>query len=168
MPHFRRPPPYAIALLCCSVLVICRIMGLFTAAPQNSAVEHRVVTVAYVYDGDTIETSQGERVRLLGIDAPEVAHHDVAAEFFGEESTSWLRRRIGQQAVLLKPGPEPTDRYGRTLAWVFDRDGRFVNQELLRTGNAVLLDHFGLPAEYEPQLRAAESAAKSEKRGVWQ
>lgn len=167
MPHFRRPPPYVIAILGFAVLLVCRVMGLFTTTPKGPVPVQRTVSVAYVHDGDTFQTSTGERVRLLGIDAPEVAHHNVQAEFFGEESTRWLRDRIGGQVVTLKPGPEPVDRYGRTLAWVFDRHGRFVNEELLRTGNAVLLDHFGLPAEYESPLRAAEASAKSEKRGLW-
>lgn len=168
MQYFRHPPPVVIAILCCVILAACRFYGLFTTTPQQTVAADRIVTVAYVLDGDTFETSTGERIRLLGIDAPEVAHHNVKGEFFGKESTDWLRDRIGQQMVTLKPGPTQTDRYGRTLAWVFDREDRFINEELLRTGNAELLDHFGLPAKYESQLRAAEAAAKKENRGLWQ
>jgi micrococcal nuclease len=168
MAHIRRPRPYVIAFFCCLILIACRVFGVFTTTASDSVPQDRIVVVAYVFDGDTIETSDGERVRLLGIDAPEIAHHEVQGEFFGEESTAWLRQRIGDQSVTLKFGLEPTDRYGRTLAWVFDSEGRLINEELLQTGNAVLLDRFGLPPEFDSLLRVAQTEAKTEKRGLWQ
>ncbi len=167
MSGIRRIKPYVFALVCCAALVACRAFGIFSNSPVQVTAQDREVLVTWVIDGDTFETSNGERVRLLGIDAPEVSHHDVAGEPFGEESAAWLRRRIADTNVTLRFGPELTDHYGRTLAWIYSDDNVLINQEALQTGHAELLDRFGLPENLEPQLRAAEHAAKSKKIGLW-
>ena len=125
------------------------------------------VLVARVYDGDTFETSTGQRVRLLGIDAPEVAHQDSPGEPYGDESGAWLTAQVLRQTVTLEEGVEPIDRYGRTLAWVYQKDGTLVNERALEAGQAKLLGRFGLPQHLEPQLRRAESEAKSQRLGLW-
>ena len=130
--------------------------------------EVRVVTVHRVLDGDTIDCTDGTRVRLLGIDAPEVAHGDKPGEPGGVESADWLRKRIEGTTVTLAIGDEPVDRYGRTLAWIYDVDNRLINEELLAVGHAKLVTAFGLPAELEPALRRASAEARVHKRGMWQ
>lgn len=127
----------------------------------------RQVNVAYVLDGDTFEASDGERVRLLGIDAPEIAHHDTPGEPYGQEAKAALQKLIGGESVLLQFGQEETDRYGRTLAWVYNQNGRLVNLQLLQSGHAKLLASFGLPLQLEPQLREAEANARIQGRGLW-
>lgn len=168
MLSIRRIKPYTFVFLCFVALVVCRVLGVFSNQPVRETLKDREVLVTYVVDGDTIEATDGERIRLLGIDAPEVAHHEVAGEPFGEESTLWLRHRIDGKTVTLRFGPELTDRYGRTLAWIYaGPDAVLINEEALRTGNAVLLDRFGLPIELESRLRAAAAEAKSNKLGLW-
>lgn len=171
MLRFRRVPPYVYALLSCAVLIVLRVFGIFSNTPVGASAEERQVRVTYILDGDTVETAHGERIRLLGIDAPEVAHHDVKGDPYGKESAGWLSHRLLNKTVNLAFGPELTDRYGRTLAWIYEHsDGGvpvLINEAALRTGNAALLDRFGLPKELEPQLRAAEAEAKSNKLGIW-
>lgn len=125
------------------------------------------VLVRYVYDGDTFETSTGVRVRLLGIDSPEVARDESPAEFYADESTIWLRQLVEGKRVIMEEGVEAYDRYGRTLAWIWLDDGRLVSELALQTGNAELLDRFGLPLHLESRLRQAEQSARDARLGMW-
>ena len=165
MRKIRRPTPAMIAV---TVMMLLLLMRFLSDTPATSTREQRNVRVAIVYDGDTFETDTGERVRFRGVDAPEVAHHDQQLEHYGNESTAWLTQLIGGKVVRLAIElDQPEDRYGRTLAWVYLADGTMVNEALLRTGNAKLLDRFGLPPEFEAQLREAAGAAKSNQLGLW-
>ena len=163
--QIRYPTPAATA-----VAVIC-VLLIFRAAPEQSSVELRAdrysVVVQRVYDGDNFETAKGQKIRLLGIDAPEVAHFDQAAEPYGDQSSEWLSSRILHRTVFIEEGITPLDRYGRTLAWVYLDDESLVNELLLNTGNARLLTRFGLPVNLEPRLRAAEGIARDGRLGLW-
>ena len=165
--RFRRTSPAMNA-----VLIILAVLGvrMILNDPRANRAEwtENQVEVAKVFDGDTFACTDGRRVRLLGVDAPEVSHPDQTAEPFSTESTEWLRQRIEHQKVRLRIGRRALDRYQRTLAWVYDREGQLVNQELLRAGAARLLPDYGLPIELEPDLRAAEAEARAASRGLWQ
>jgi micrococcal nuclease len=133
---------------------------------SETAGNRETQTVSYVIDGDTFELADGRRVRMLGIDAPEAGYHDKPVEYYGPESTEWLRDRIERRAVGLEITGR--DNYGRALAWVYESDGVLVNRESLSGGYSRLLDTFGLPLRLEPELRQAESEARILKKGVWQ
>lgn len=167
MPHLRRPTPGMMALCIIIILAAFRLTGSTQVQNASGTNERRTVTVQTVLDGDTFVTTTGERVRLLGIDAPEVAHHDTVLEPFGTESTEWLTERILNTDVQLHIGIEGADRYGRTLAWVYTADGAFINQEALSGGYAELLDRFGLPLQLEASLRQAAAEAQVAGRGLW-
>lgn len=129
-----------------------------TSSPATPALSVRSVT-----DGDTLVVSDGRRVRLAQVDAPETS------ECFGSEATEALRRMAGGQAVTLRRpsnGPE-RDRYGRTLAEVLVA-GRSVNEALVAEGAAEWYEAF---AREDPdlarRLRAAEDAAREAGRGLW-
>ena len=168
MTRIRRLTPCMTAIVCGGVLIACRVFGVYSALGLNPFDGERQVTVDRVIDGDTFKTITGERVRLLGIDAPEVAHHGEPGEDFGDESAAWLRQQIEHQTVTLRFGPEPTDQYDRTLAWVYSTDGTHINARSLRSGHAVLLDRFGLSPDVEPELRSAAAEARLRRSGLWQ
>ena len=165
MLKLRRPTPAMLALLVMSLLFALRF---FRPPPTSELLNYRNVHVKVVYDGDTFETESGERVRFRGIDAPEVAHHDQKLEHFGNESTEWLKQLIdGKVVTLAIETAQQTDRYGRTLAWVYLSDGTLVNEASLRTGNSKLMDRFGLLPSLDRQLRQAAADAKENRRGLW-
>lgn len=129
---------------------------------------HReTATVKRVLDGDTIDLTDGRRVRMLGIDAPEVAHEGQPAQPYSSEAAEWLKSRIEGASVSLRIDSAKKDRYGRVLAWVYDEHGKLLNEEMLADGLVRLLPDFGLPADLEPQLRQAESEARILKKGIW-
>jgi micrococcal nuclease len=85
-------------------------------------------------DGDTLWLSGVGKVRLIGVDTPEVYGK---AECFGREASAFVRRLLPLGArVEYTLGVERRDRYGRALAYVYTADGRFVNLLLVRRGYA--------------------------------
>ena len=166
MRSYRRPTPAQVVFVLFAILVTWRIASTNRNNSAPSA-DSEIVTISRVLDGDTVDCSDGRRVRLLGIDAPELSHEGRAAERYADELTEWLDARISGKQVRLEFGPERTDRYGRTLAWIYDSENRLVNRELLAAGAAKLLANFGLPLELEPSLRAAEAEARIARRGLW-
>jgi micrococcal nuclease len=112
------------------------------AAPATGNLPSGVdVVVRKVVDGDTLEVSGGERVRLIGIDTPETKDPNRPVGCFGKEASRFTATVVPPgTAVRLVGDAEQRDRYGRLLAYVYRRaDGLFVNAELLRGGYAQLL-----------------------------
>lgn len=135
---------------------------LFRPAPQP---ESGLRTVVRVVDGDTLLLDGDERVRLIGIDTPESVDPRRAVERFGKEASAFTRRMAEGKRVRLAFDQERTDRYGRTLAYVFLEDGTFLNAELIRQGFAHAYTRF--PFHYSEQFRAYEREAREQRRGLW-
>lgn len=100
-------------------------------AVANFLDESKTVNVERVIDGDTVVTSAGEHVRLLGINAPETSSHEP----FSLEAKSYLESLVLNKSVRLEFTNERTDKYGRTLAYLF-LGLENVNVELVRNGFA--------------------------------
>ncbi len=165
-PQRRSPTPGTLAFIVFIVLAMLRML-VFRPESGLDPDSKQLVTVIKVIDGDTIELTDGRTIRLLGIDAPEAGFFGKVAELWSSESTQWLRSQIDGKQIRLRIDSEERDRYQRTLAWVYTRDGEFINERLLSEGHAKLLADYGLPLDLEPRLRAAESKARIEKRGLW-
>jgi micrococcal nuclease len=114
-----------------------------------------------VIDGDTIELLNGERVRYIGMDTPEMR----PVEEYAEAATEANRELVEQEMVRLVTDVEERDRYGRLLAYVYV-DGTFVNAELVRRGLAQV-------ATYPPNVKHQELFLKLQRearaagRGLW-
>lgn len=152
--------------------------------PAGSCAPERVEWVSCVLDGDTFDIDacgDAERFRMLGIDAPEVAHPDSEAECFSAEATQELARLINNNRVLLTFDQDCFGVFGRTLAYVWvQSDGSeppetgpndqsiLLNEHLLEEGFARLFDEdFGTPLRLEDQLAAAQARAQSRGLGLW-
>ncbi len=119
----------------------------------------RWVTVKSVTDGDTFKTSKGEKIRLLGINTPETRHDTSAAQPFGNKAKQALQDLIGHKQVRLTFDKEKKDRYGRTLAHVYLRDGLWVNAELVQRGLAHVYT-------FVPNIKAAGKLTRLEKYAI--
>jgi micrococcal nuclease len=124
------------------------------------------VHVAYVYDGDTLRTDDGEKVRLLGINAPEVAHGDEPGQPLGEEAGKRLRELVLGREVRLQTDEVHHDVYGRLLAHVYLRDGTWIDGLLVKEGLAHV---YTFPPNFlhTAQLLADEDEARAHHRGIW-
>lgn len=123
--------------------------------------------VKYVIDGDTCILMNEQRVRLLGVDTPEIKNveYQRLGEFFGEQAKSYLKQLIEGKEVRLVDGPEPFDKYGRRLAYIY-LDDLLVNRELVRLGYAEAIRRF--PYDKKDEFLALEAIARHEKLGMWQ
>ncbi|BBO67017.1 nuclease [Desulfosarcina alkanivorans] len=124
------------------------------------------VTVRWVADGDTIILQDGRHVRYIGIDTPETDHGHQGAEPMGGEARCLNRRLVQGHQLRLVYDRDKKDRYGRTLAYVYRRDGRFVNAELLKRGLAHVLVRSPNTAKMKA-LIDAQRTAMEEGRGIW-
>ncbi len=117
--------------------------------------------VERIVDGDTIVCEAVGRIRLIGMDTPEMSQ-----EPFGRMATEALAELIPVgSAVELEPDVEPRDRYGRLLSYIWI-DGMLVNWLLVRHGYAVLLT-YPPNVQYVDQLATAQKQAREDKLGLW-
>ena len=94
------------------------------------------VLVRAVIDGDTIDVATVGRVRLLGIDAPEIGRGFDTSAPFGREARERLTQLVLHRWVRLEQEGATLDVYNRHLAYVMTEDGLFVNAVLVREGLA--------------------------------
>ena len=146
-------------------------LGEVTAPPteEGEQVLSSEVVVAYVIDGDTFDTADGERVRLLGVDTPE------REECYYQESTEFVRQWLEGATVRLESDVREVDTYGRLLRYVFidqEPDGSatstelLVNDVLLAEGYATYLP-IGPDRRYRLQFRDSWEAAQAREVGRW-
>jgi micrococcal nuclease len=115
-------------------------------------------------DGDTLWLSGIGKVRLIGVDTPEVFS---GVECYGRRAAAFVQRvlPLGTE-VRYRLGVEERDRYGRALAYVWLDDGRFLNRLLLARGYAQTLT---IPpnVEYAGDFAAAARGARGRGLGLW-
>jgi len=124
----------------------------------------KVHLVVHVFDGDTILLDDSRKIRLIGVDAPEVQspYHDL--EPFGEDSKTYLTSLLGNKKVSLTIGDPAKDKYGRTLAYVYSGDV-LVNGRIIREGWARAYRRFYHP--WRDLFIAYEREARSRGLGMW-
>jgi micrococcal nuclease len=136
--------------------------------------------VKRVIDGDTLLLNNGEKVRLIGIDAPESRVNprvEKQVELEGKDLKTIIS--MGEKATkfvrsLVKPGDkvkiefdvERRDQYGRLLGYVYLADGRMLNEEIVKAG-------YGNPLTHPPNVKYQETflkayrEARKDGRGLW-
>jgi micrococcal nuclease len=124
--------------------------------------------VNYVHDGDTLfiktKTDDNLKVRLLGINTPEVGAN---LECYGDEATQALRDLAPENStVWVLPDRESFDQYGRSLLYLWQPDGTFINLSLVEQGYAETM-FIGDNRKYESEIQSAEDAAKAADIGIW-
>jgi micrococcal nuclease len=129
-----------------------------TAAPPPISAQG---TVARVIDGDTIELAGGEKVRLIGIDAPELS----PAEPYGEEAKQHLQQLIGEQPIRLEKDVSERDKYGRLLRYVFVGEAN-TSIQMVRDGYA-RSSTYPPDVKHQELIRSAEREAREAGRGLW-
>jgi micrococcal nuclease len=123
------------------------------------------IKVTRVIDGDTVLLENGERLRYIGINAPELGKTE-ATECFALEATTENQRLVEGQNIRIEKDVSERDKYGRLLGYVYLKDGTFVNMHLVENG-------FAHAAAYPPDIAKStlftelEKEARIGKRGLW-
>ena len=162
--HPKRP---AGALLLCGVLTLADAPPTGATSSDCAPAPTEWTTVGKVFDGDTLLTTDGRKVRLVGVNAPERARDGRAEEPFAEDALRFLSKLIPPGTRIgLAFDETPTDRYGRTLAFVWSSASLDVQVALLEQGLAAAL-------VVPPRQNAiacyhrAEETARARGLGLW-
>jgi len=128
-----------------------------------------LAVVKYVVDGDTLELNGSDRVRLIGVDAPEVFSEDC---WSGEATDALAALASDGDTVCLRAdsNSSPTDPYGRLLRYVFVRHGdgwAMANARLVRLGAARAYHNFLKGKDYRKEIEVAEEEAFADHAGGW-
>ncbi len=137
------------------------------------------ILVTRAVDGDTLVLENRERVRLIGIDTPEMhesnklnrdaqrSGEDVATiKQLGRQSYAFTKKLLEGKRVRLEFDVERFDKYKRILAYVYLEDGTFVNAKIIEEGYASLMT-------YPPNVKYADlflklyTEARQNQRGLW-
>lgn len=142
--------------------------GSLTADCPLPGAGSRPVTVRHVYDGDTVILADQSRVRLIGINTPELGSRGRADQPLAIRARDRLRQLLfsSDNRARLRPGVQSHDRHGRLLAHLYTSEGKHLAETLLREG-------LGWMVAVAPNLSAtdclmqAEKRAENLQRGVW-
>ncbi|MDX8403426.1 MAG: thermonuclease family protein [Mariprofundaceae bacterium] len=126
----------------------------------------RWVTVSKVYDGDTFKTRDGEKIRLLGINTPEIAHGGKPGQPLGQKAKKKLKLLIDGRLVRLEFDRDKHDKYNRLLAHIYLRDGRWINAIMVEHGLAHVYT-FAPNFRYTDALLDKEKKARKKQLGIW-
>ncbi len=136
-------------------------------APCEWRGKGETVTVRQVIDGDTLVLKDGRSVRLIGVNTPEMARKKRSAQPLAKQARRFLVDILpADKVVLLRPGVQPKDHYGRTLAHLYLPDGRSIEALILSAG---LGFQIVIPpnTEHLDCLRLAERGAQRTQLGIW-
>ena len=128
-----------------------------------------LVKVRHVQDGDTLVLADDTRVRLIGINTPELGHDKLPAQPLSIRARDRVRQLLfqsGNHAQILV-GQQPKDKHKRQLAHLWLTDGRNLTAVLLEAGLGWLV---AIPpnVRFTACYAAAESSARQDQKGVWQ
>ena len=127
---------------------------------------HEWFSVKWVNDGDTIVLADGRNVRYIGINAPEIDHGSQKAEPYGYKAKNHNKKMVLSTMIRLEIDKERYDQYGRLLAYIFLKDGKFVNKAMIEQGYAYLLPRRP-NVRYNKVLLQSQRNAMSAKHGIW-
>ena len=134
------------------------------AAPRSSA----ALRIDHVADGDTVDLTNGAKIRLVQIDTPEVY---FSPECYGKQASAITKRLLppGTRVRLaVEPATDRVDEYGRLLRYVIRaRDGLNVNVYLVRVGAAAPYFYDGRRGRYAALLDRLTRRARARHLGLW-
>lgn len=147
---------------------------------SGSKTSGEFVLVKQVIDGDTFILSTGEKVRLLGIDAPEKYDSKKldrnvetsgmdrnAIKKLGQLSGEYVKKLVEGRKVKLEKEPdyESKDGYGRLLRYVYLENGDCVNARIIEDGYGQVFESF--PVSKTIEFRKLQKDAREKRRGLW-
>jgi endonuclease YncB( thermonuclease family) len=132
---------------------------------EGAPPEGQTLYVARVLDGESFQLLEGQKIHLLGVDAPGRKGVASKPEPGAREAKDYLSQRVMDASVTLSFDGERRDQAGRWLALVRCEDGGLLNQELLQKGLARLDPHASFALK--PDFEKAQTTAQAAGQGLW-
>ncbi|MDR2117029.1 MAG: thermonuclease family protein [Planctomycetaceae bacterium] len=143
---------------------------------KQSPLKEGIWAVVHVVDGDTLDVVDNNgvkhRIRLIGVDTPEVVKPNTPPQPFGQEASDFTKRVIAQTGnrVRVAFDGDQVDQYGRNLAMIYLQTPKgeiWLNELLLREGLAKSLLQYRFSKGAKQRLQTAENEAKTARRKIW-
>lgn len=125
-----------------------------------------IYKVKRVIDGDTLLLVNGERVRLIGVNAPETKDRRKPVEYFGPEASLFTKQMVEGKEARFEFEKRKRDKYRRLLAYVYLLDGTFLNAEIIKQGYGRAYTRF--PFKYKKEFQKYEREARENGKGMWE
>ncbi|MDH7476388.1 MAG: thermonuclease family protein [Microgenomates group bacterium] len=144
-----------------------------TVTNRQINIDQRPVMVIRVIDGDTIVLENNQKLRYIGIDAPETVNPKKEIECFGKEASEKNRQLVEGKYVYLEKDVSETDKYGRLLRYVWLKDQDNATGEALFVNDYLVSQGFAFAATFPPDVKyakrflEAEKEARNHRRGLW-
>lgn len=138
--------------------------GIWSEYPELDGKPAEPASVKRVVDGDTFVTDTGDRVRLIGVNSPEISGR---IERFGREAAEFAEQMLTGRDVWMFKDVSETDRYGRLLRFVF------IQGDPLMFNERLVLEGYANASAYPPDVsladrfREAERKARAKEAGLW-
>ena len=154
-----------------SIFLVCS----FTiSAEENSGIKLnnkdlnslQTTVVKKVIDGDTVKTTNGENIRLIGIDTPEINWDKGTADFYGYKALNYTKSSLLNEKIYLEYDKEKRDEYGRVLAYIYLENGELFNLKILEKGYGHLMT-VDPNTKYLKKFRKAAKKARNKEQGIW-
>ncbi len=160
------PPFFIAARGALARVVLTAALCLFAVFPGGASAEILHAYAKSVLDGDTLILDSGTTVRLLGLDAPEIAHKGKPGQYYGREAREILRGFVAGKLLDIEVAGDGRDRYGRVLGIVRSGENN-LNKEMVAAGAAFFYWHEDVPQDLESMLLAAQTQAIRQDAGFW-
>lgn len=134
--------------------------------PSKKQDMDKFIPVVAVHDGDTVSiiiNKRQEKVRLIGIDAPEIGQKP-----WGENAKEHLETLLSSSGwkVTMEFDVDKRDKYGRMLAYLWTSKREMINLLMIKDGYAMLFT-FPPNVKHTNELRDAQREARDRERGIW-
>lgn len=148
-------------------VILAILLALCLAASNQTAVPEQIFKVTRIVDGDTFVLETKDKVRLLGVDTPELHHPKKPVQCFAQEAKDFSSRQVLNQKVKLTFEGSPRDRYNRVLAWIWYGPGykKLLNAEIIKQGYGFSFRKY--PTSKLEEFNRLEQEARTNKRGLW-
>lgn len=163
----KRQAPVGLALFLCLFIGACAPQEAVTAACTADVSHLDKHRVKYVVDGDTLHLVGGEKLRLVGVNTPELGRDGRPDEPLARQAREALGDSVGPAGTIwLQSAEDERDRHGRLLAYAFNAQGQSLSGLLIEQG-------LGFHVAVSPNfawadcLSSAEETASDRSLGIW-
>jgi micrococcal nuclease len=158
----------SIRALSASTFVALAVVAPAASGSANSNATGGIARIEHVADGDTVDLTNGARVRLVQVDTPEVYFRP---ECYGRRASATTKRLLPpgtRVRLMIEPATDRSDEYGRLLRYVIRvRDGLNVNVRLVAVGAAAPYFYGGRRGRYAALLDSLARRARARRLGLW-
>ena len=150
--------------------------------PESGKTSFEKARVTRVVDGDTVVVEikgNSYKLRLIGIDTPEVKHPKKGVEFFGKEASAFTYKNLNNREIYLEKDVSNTDKYNRLLRYIWltppKNEGNPSYKEVRdQTFNGILVrEGYANASTYPPDVKYSmwfskiAREASDANRGLW-